>query len=80
MQCSAENSSGESTGDENAVLMVNKGPKIVAPFMMRGKLNDRKFAAIIDSGSPITVFPRDELKEDFYSDRFGHMITRYMYI
>ena len=59
---SAENSSGESTGDENAVLMVNKGPKIVAPFMMQGKLNDRKFAAIIDSGSPVTIFPRDELK------------------
>ena len=59
---SAENSSNESTGDENAVLMVNKGPKIVAPFMMKGKLNDRKFAAIIDSGSPVTIFPRDELK------------------
>ena len=59
---SEENSSGESTGEENTVLMVNNGPEVVAPFMMRGKLNDRKFAAIIDSGSPVTIFPRDELK------------------
>ena len=59
---SPENSSNESTGDENAVLMVQKKSKIIAPFIMKGKLNNRKFSAIIDSGSPVTIFPRDELK------------------
>ena len=59
---SPENSSNESTGDENAILMVQRKSKVTAPFIMKGKLN-RKFSAMIDSGSPVSIFPRDELKE-----------------
>ena len=60
---SPENSSNESAGDDSAVLMVQRRSKLIAPFIMKGKLNGRRFSAIIDSGSPVSIFPRDELKE-----------------
>ena len=37
--------------------------EVVAPFMMRGKINNKKFEAMIDSGSPVTIFPKKELKD-----------------
>ena len=37
--------------------------EVVAPFMMEGRINNKKFRAMIDSGSPVTIFPKQELKD-----------------
>ena len=43
----------------DAVLHVNGVG--VKPFVMRGKINKQKFETMIDSGSPITIFTKEEL-------------------
>ena len=49
---------------QKTIMMVkNTKREIVAPFMMKGKINSKQFEAMIDSGSPVTIFPKSELKE-----------------
>ena len=49
---------------QKAIMMVkNTKREVVAPFMMKGKINNKQFEAMIDSGSPVTIFPKNELKE-----------------
>ena len=54
----------DSTMAQKLVMMVgNPKREVVAPFMMKGKINNKQFEAMIDSGSPVTIFPKKELKE-----------------
>ena len=54
----------DSTMAQKLVMMVgNPKREVVAPFMMKGKINNKQFEAMIDSGSPATIFPKNELKE-----------------
>ena len=41
-------------------ILMLEPPKreVVAPFMMKGRINNKKFEVMIDSGSPVTFFPR----------------------
>ena len=48
---------------ENILTMQQEKRETVAPFMMRGTINNKSFEAMIDSGSPVTIFPKKELKE-----------------
>ena len=48
---------------ESVMMVQNTRKEIVAPFMMKGRINNEGFEAMIDSGSPETIFPKKELKE-----------------
>ena len=52
-----------SSTKEDILMMQQDRREIIAPFMMRGKINGECFEAMIDSGSPVTIFPKKELKE-----------------
>ena len=48
----------DSRQNQELIMMVGTPKReVVAPFMMRGKINNKKFEAMIDSGSPVTIFP-----------------------
>ena len=48
------------TNSDRVVLQVDG--EGAAPFIMRGKMNKRDFSAMIDSGSPISIFTVKDLK------------------
>ena len=56
--------------EEQYVLGIDGGGS--PPFMMKGRINKKKFCLMIDSGSPVTIIGYDELQ------RFYNM-TYYLY-
>ena len=62
----ANQSKGSTDDDaENAVLHVNGDG---TPFVLKGKIHNQPFCAMIDSGSPITIFTRIDLKKTLKLD------------
>ena len=50
----------DSSSDEQYVLGIDNGGS--PPFLMKGRINRKKFCLMIDSGSPVTIISRDELQ------------------
>ena len=53
----------ETRNTHNIFMLELPEREVVAPFMMEGRINNKKFRAMIDSGSPVTIFPKQELKD-----------------
>ena len=60
----------EDEDDENyMVLNVEGDEENVKPYYMEGFINGNRFKAMIDSGSPVTIFALDELKSIMKRDK-----------
>ena len=60
----------EDEDDENyMVLDVEGDEENVKPYYMEGFINGNRFKAMIDSGSPVTIFALDELKSIMKPDK-----------
>ena len=66
IQRDADQSGSSEWDDDNVVLNVNGTG--TPPFMMKGKLNNTPFNKMINSGSSITSFTRDEVRRILKSD------------
>ena len=52
--------SDDDSSEEQYVLGIDGSGS--PPFMMKGRINRKKFCLMIDSGSPVTIISRDELQ------------------
>ena len=52
----------ENDGDEYMVLKVEADKDQTKPYYMEGFINGNRFKAMIDTGSPVTIFALDEVK------------------
>ena len=55
--------SGEDDDEDYMVLKVESENEKSKPYYMEGFINGNKFKAIIDTGSPVTIFELDEIKQ-----------------
>ena len=55
-----QDSDYDNSSDEQYVLGIDGGGS--PPFLMKGRINRKKFCLMIDSGSPVTIISRDELQ------------------
>ena len=53
----------EEDSEEEGTLVLKVDGEGAEPFMMNGLMNNKTFSAIIDSGSPVSIFGVDELKK-----------------
>ena len=42
-----------------------------SPFVIKGRINNNRFTAMIDSGSPLIIFAAKDLKDIFRTDVFS---------
>ena len=49
--------------DENIMVLNVEGDENTKPYYMEGFINGNRFKTIIDSGSPVTLFALDEIKQ-----------------
>ena len=54
--------SDEDEGDEYMVLKLEADKDKTKPYYMEGFMNGNRFKAMIDTGSPVTIFALDEVK------------------
>ena len=53
----------EDEDDENIMVLNIEGDENTKPYYMEGLINGNKFKTMIDSGSPVTIFALDEIKQ-----------------
>ena len=53
----------EDEDDENIMVLNVEGDENAKPYYMEGFINGNKFKTMIDSGSPVTIFALDEIKQ-----------------
>ena len=63
----ADQSEGSSAWNEDNVVLRLDGTG-VPPFVLKGRTNKQPFTTMIDSGSPITIFTRDDVRKILKSD------------
>ena len=56
----------EAWNEDNVVLRLDGTG--VPPFVLKGRINKQLFTTMIDSGSPITIFTRDDVRKVLKSD------------
>ena len=49
--------------DENILVLNVEGDENTKPYYMEGFINGKKFKTMIDSGSPVTIFVLNEIKQ-----------------
>ena len=64
---SADQSGGSSEWDEDNIVLHVNGVG-VKPFVLKGKINKQQFSTMIDSGSPITIFTKEDLCQILKTD------------
>ena len=67
MVADREDSAATDASDGDKIVL-QVGGDGVRPFLMKGKMNRRDFTAMIDSGSPITIFTITDLKQILGTD------------
>ena len=55
--------SGEENDEDYVVLKMESESETSKPYYMEGLINGNKFKTIIDTGSPVTIFELDEIKQ-----------------
>ena len=55
--------SGEEDDEDYMVLKVESESETAKPYYMEGFINGNKFKTMIDTGSPVTIFELDEIKQ-----------------
>ena len=59
----------EDSSDENDNVVLHlAGNTGTPPFMLKGKINKQPFQTMIDSGSPITIFTKEDIRQITKSD------------
>ena len=53
----------EDEDDENIMVLNVEGDENTKSYYMEGFINGNKFKTMIDSGSPVTIFALDEIKQ-----------------
>ena len=63
----ADQSEDSSELDEHKIALRLKGGNGAPPFMLKGKINKQPFTIVIDSGTPITIFTKEDVRNIFKS-------------
>ena len=64
----ATDQSEHSSGENDKVVLHLAGNTGTPPFMLKGKINKQPFQTMIDSGSPITIFTKEDIRQITKSD------------
>ena len=56
--------------DENIMVLNVEGDENTKPYYMEGFINGNRFKTMIDSGSPVTIFALDEIKQIMKRETF----------
>ena len=59
----------EESDDDYTVLKIEGENENTKPYFMEGFINGNRFEAMVDSGSPVTIFALDELKKIMKRDK-----------